>query len=593
MAKLGPDNNFTAHIYIYTHRRERDRERERERERHTHTHTPLQEPLGVLASALGASRQASTSVQESQEEAEGDNWVEGEVNGSGLVTYYFLNLDTSNPIFQRAMPSWRRFLCLDIEPSVESPLQEHGKATLSYEHSKRNPVFNCMFPFKKRLGKHPLIKDLLFSMNLLPDISRDPRAWRPRNPSLRPDPSQVKGQQPGSGRKEVSWPCTAHNGFGNPLTIYRGLLGPPGPKPRKVSKKSPGAGGPGPPRESGKGLEKVFSGLFPDSRDLFGTFSRLSGGPGARGPRRLFWDFFGVSGPEGPRDPCKWSTGSQQWLARWCNFPFPSRTCKRCWQKGAFLICSQEVFDKFKAGPRTHTHRHTHTHTQIKANSSKFLEVGGGQLSPWCCLLYLVAPRLPPLLQNTFRNAPITLSLHGALRRGLPFHRSRIGWSRMSGRRTSGTFSQVWEFRFLPSFPSLVRRNCTSKMSGKQPGSAGHSSTRHPRPPKRSLRDIEIQNRAVKRAVEKLEGDRTASSAGKWVVAKLQGDKSASQSSIELCDPWISGPLRVSWSQGIAVYRAMPPRNVLLHILSCSLQWVPPEMSCLLMVWRYRGVSQT
>ena len=36
-------------------------------------------------------------------------------------------------------------------------------------------------------------------------------------------------------------------------------------------------------------------------------------------------------------------------------------------------------------------------------------------------------------------------------------------------------------------------------------------------------------------------------SAGKWVVAKLQGDKSAPQPSIELYDPWISGPLRVSW----------------------------------------------
>ena len=30
----------------------------------------------------------------------------------------------------------------------------------------------------------------------------------------------------------------------------------------------------------------------------------------------------------------------------------------------------------------------------------------------------------------------------------------------------------------------------------------------------------------------------------KWVVAKLlQGDKSASPSSMELCDPWIPGPL--------------------------------------------------
>ena len=35
-------------------------------------------------------------------------------------------------------------------------------------------------------------------------------------------------------------------------------------------------------------------------------------------------------------------------------------------------------------------------------------------------------------------------------------------------------------------------------------------------------------------------------SAGKRVVAILQGDETASLSSMELYDPWISGPLRVS-----------------------------------------------
>ena len=45
------------------------------------------------------------------------------------------------------------------------------------------------------------------------------------------------------------------------------------------------------------------------------TFSRLFlqtlEGARGRSPARLFSDFFGVSGPRGPRDPCKWSTGSQ------------------------------------------------------------------------------------------------------------------------------------------------------------------------------------------------------------------------------------------------------------------------------------------
>ena len=81
------------------------------------------------------------------------------------------------------------------------------------------------------------------------------------------------------------------------------------PEPQKCLKKSlPGASTLGAPRESGKSLEEVFSRLC---RDFFDTFSRLSGGPGASGPRQLSSDFLGVSGPEGPRDACKWSTGSQ------------------------------------------------------------------------------------------------------------------------------------------------------------------------------------------------------------------------------------------------------------------------------------------
>ena len=103
--------------------------------------------------------------------------------------------------------------------------------------------------------------------------------------------------------------------FGNPLTIYRGLSGPPGPKPRKSLEKVSRGLRPGDPRESGKSLGKVF-------RDLFETFSRLSrlfrdlfqtlGGSRGRRPRETFFRLFRGFGPvSGPGDPCKWSTGSQ------------------------------------------------------------------------------------------------------------------------------------------------------------------------------------------------------------------------------------------------------------------------------------------
>ena len=89
------------------------------------------------------------------------------------------------------------------------------------------------------------------------------------------------------------------------LTIYRGLLGPRARNPEKSQKKV---------------FERVFSRIFPGSRDFSGTFSRLSGGPGRR-PRGTFVRLLrGFQGPEGPREPCKWSTGSQNRILFWNNF---------------------------------------------------------------------------------------------------------------------------------------------------------------------------------------------------------------------------------------------------------------------------------
>ena len=54
--------------------------------------------------------------------------------------------------------------------------------------------------------------------------------------------------------------------------------------------------------------------LFRDFFQTLQTFSRCvpdSLGSQGQRPGRFFSDFFGVSGPEGPRDPCKWPTGSQ------------------------------------------------------------------------------------------------------------------------------------------------------------------------------------------------------------------------------------------------------------------------------------------
>ena len=54
-----------------------------------------------------------------------------------------------------------------------------------------------------------------------------------------------------------------------------------------------------------------------------------------------------------------------------------------------------------------------------------------------------------------------------------------------------GLPGQVWELRFLPSFPSFSRETRSSNISGKTPGSPRHPSSRHPRPShtKRFLKD--------------------------------------------------------------------------------------------------------
>ena len=99
-----------------------------------------------------------------------------------------------------------------------------------------------------------------------------------------------------------------------PVGHLQGSLGPSGPRnPEKVKslkQVSRGLRQGGPPRvwkKSGKSLES----LEKVPKRLFRYFFQTLGGPRGRRPQETFSDFFGVSGPEGPRDPCKWPTGSQ------------------------------------------------------------------------------------------------------------------------------------------------------------------------------------------------------------------------------------------------------------------------------------------
>ena len=101
-------------------------------------------------------------------------------------------------------------------------------------------------------------------------------------------------------KSETQWPFTGVSRAlraRNREKVWKSPKKSPGPEsPKNVSKKS---------RESGESLEKVPKKLFPD----FLPDSRKAWGRRLR--ETFLSDFLGVSGPEGPRDPCKWSTGSQ------------------------------------------------------------------------------------------------------------------------------------------------------------------------------------------------------------------------------------------------------------------------------------------
>ena len=101
-------------------------------------------------------------------------------------------------------------------------------------------------------------------------------------------------------------------------SVSRALRAPkmsPGPSVRDLRKslqKCRGQSGKSPEslgKVSGKCLESVF-GPPPDFLETFP-------GSWASGLGRHFRDFFGISGPEGPRDPCKRRAGSQSKGQSW------------------------------------------------------------------------------------------------------------------------------------------------------------------------------------------------------------------------------------------------------------------------------------
>ena len=110
--------------------------------------------------------------------------------------------------------------------------------------------------------------------------------------------------------------CALHGCIAKePVDHLQGSLGRSGTETPKSQKKVSLGLQPRDPPRVWKKSRKSLSGPFRDFFQTLQTFSRLlpdsRGVPELQAPGRHFSHFFGVSGPEGPRDPCKWSTRSQ------------------------------------------------------------------------------------------------------------------------------------------------------------------------------------------------------------------------------------------------------------------------------------------
>ena len=111
--------------------------------------------------------------------------------------------------------------------------------------------------------------------------------------------------------------ATAHPLHRDPNSHLQESSGPPGPKsPKSLKKVSPGL-----PARSVQKVSKrvempqkgVKKRLFRDLFETFRLFSRLFGRSGPGGPRRLFGDFSGISGPEGSETPVNGRSGLNPW----------------------------------------------------------------------------------------------------------------------------------------------------------------------------------------------------------------------------------------------------------------------------------------
>ena len=92
------------------------------------------------------------------------------------------------------------------------------------------------------------------------------------------------------------------------LAPYRGHSGPSGPKSQKNRKKVAGASRPRGQKRLKKSQKRSKTSQKPPFFDFFNLFFNFFStffDPGAERPRQLFFDFFGISGPKGPNDPCK------------------------------------------------------------------------------------------------------------------------------------------------------------------------------------------------------------------------------------------------------------------------------------------------
>ena len=290
--------------------------------------------------------------------------------------------------------------------------------------------------------------------------------------------------------------CSKGSRIGSQPAPYRGLSGP---RCRKSFENLSRGLRPVDPKTSPKSLGDSLGSLRRVSGECFWTFSGLFGDffgvQQAGGPGRHFQDFFGISGPEGPRDPCKRRAGSQLKDVMRCDHFW--RFSLRFWPKkitscdGCFLLIEESSRcdgPSFPLKGESPSFDFKALHAPKIVQSQRELSEDFPRIS-WaiqafdrrCRDLYLYRCEYACLGKRPISGlrpeiGKKSLKIDLGLTRKIGKNRPKIG--KMTQKSVFGPFFQFWAIVF-PYFPDAAKIDFSATFSDFGPGARDRPSPRH------------------------------------------------------------------------------------------------------------------